>query len=1319
MQNNYYSLCDIKVIVDYPQERQNRLGPYTFATDGTQLDAGSAVNCMIDPVTLSVFGTPLPMTEEWNDKTTPATGHYYRFQKSDFTFTGTGGSTPWLVNNYRKAGDTYIVCGSGTTAVQQAPVQLTNGVSRNEPLFFSYSKLQKKESYDGVLAKLFWANSTNPDKDTQLHFKTDGSCDVYRGYKTLTGNIFVEVGTSLVTTVYEPISSVYPGKFLTEVSAGDKIILPNGMILGTVASVASDAQFSLTANVTETYEGAASCTKTANKVQSYSRTESNYNQSRPISTTANPNDQYNDVYIIPCRGKELLILTSYGLNFSHSFDDLNVPDPPANMSIYNLQIAPVDPPNFTSQNIILPSGDFSIVIPAGKVQFQLAKLYFLDNWSIVSQKIQTSSAPPQLPSFLNGTLSCAFGSTEITGTGTSFSTQLSAGNEVYFYSGLTDTYLGTIQSVTNNTSAYLTQPTEYKLTDSNYNVQGNLTGTISVNKNSSVVTGTGTSFIPQLSVGDWIFTSDGRQIGQIAQEVNNTTVNIFDNANFTYSGTYRKNINQYSDNFTNAQAEFFSSVIPTSADNLSLNYYITNGTNSYENSQLEAGLKLFNNVNDSFKIKIIQKNEDDASSTASSDKGFMFYSVDDIFVLKNEKTSDSSVDITSAIEQMSIDRSETGQYTLNFSARKQLLDDLGMSKPLQTANRSVKVMLSPRQILITGTISKTGNTINGVDTLFTQELSVGNYLYLEDGTFLGIIENIASDIQLTIWSYTANTYIAENASIYPKYSDFLLYEGYLSSPEITYLNAALSSDNGYVPNYEKYALLSYSAIDKLQYLNKIYYSEAPNFDSVALPDIIETNIIFGGQGNNDINNNDLIISDTISTYQVPLNRNNSNGQYNFIANLGDNVGGYIEKLRSDYAQNFVFFSRPDWYPKDVSQNGWTNYSAFKFMDQDYTVDYSPTYSLFLNEFLATDLFGVDTWDAWKPSIRSLKRTYEAPEANRIYIVGLDKTNGSRLQYLLNDHDSQNPYTLPADRPTNWLGAISPFVMINDKLNTTTDVVQAANQFYAKLSSGRNIIEFEADLITAIDPFQFYLPNNRVSLSGSIIVDQGSTSVLGTSTYFTTELQVGDYLYLENGAKIGYVKSIESDSGLTLVNGSLADSNGEEKFFNDYTQYLEQYRYYDIGDIVGLYDEFGIVVYYKILSWSCQFIKETTTADYINARRAIYRAKQINYDPLIVTSNAPIFAFNYNQIPAANQWIVTQGNELNFTVLAIEPSTTDTITYTLNNEPTGMTIGSSTGTISWTPTSLQQNQIFEDIEVVAFDGVNSTSYFFSVRVYDTI
>ena len=370
---------DVKVYIDYPQERLGQKGPFIFCTDGTHIDPASKTNAFIDPVTLSTFGMPLPMTAEWSDKTTPTTGHYSRYQIYDFDFTGTGGAVWWNFNQYRKPGNSYIFSISDDAAIQSAPIELSNEVVRNEPLFFSYSKLDKKGSDNQISFKLNWKNATNSDKDIQLHFRADGSCDVYRGYSPLSGDISTFSSSAVV--------SGHNTKFLTELTVGTYLYDFYGRIVGQVAVIHSDVNLDLYANSNYVVTNLSYNKKVPRKIQNYSRTESNYNTAKPVSTSLSPNDQFNDIYIIPCRGRDLLVLTSFGLNFCHTFDDLNVPNPPNDISGLTGSQTP----------IITPSGTFSIEILNGKIAFQLAKLYFLSKWSAFSQTITTPNPPPVLP----------------------------------------------------------------------------------------------------------------------------------------------------------------------------------------------------------------------------------------------------------------------------------------------------------------------------------------------------------------------------------------------------------------------------------------------------------------------------------------------------------------------------------------------------------------------------------------------------------------------------------------------------------------------------------------------------------------------------------------------------------------------------------------------------------------------------------------------------------------------------------------------------------------------------------------------------------
>jgi hypothetical protein len=1278
---------DLKVYIDYPQQRQNRRGPFVFATDGTQVDAGTKVNCIIDPVTLSVFGTPLPMTNEWKSN---FSNNYSRYAKTDFTFVN---AIKWRQYTYYGNGDYYIISNSELTADQQSTVELTGGVSRNEPLFFSFSKLQKKNSDTKALLTLSWDNDDNKDKNTKLVFNADGSCDVYRGFVPLSGTIIAQTTGTAITGINS--------KFLTQFLPGNKVYDSYGRELGTVATVTNDLLMSLSANSAFDFVGSYSKGNSL-KVQSYSRTESNYSQGRPISTIANPNDQYNDVYIIPMRGRDLLVLTSFGLNFCHTFTDLNVPDPPANVNVYNDDAPSVNSTNGTSAPIILPSGKFTITINQGKIGFQLAKLFFRANWSIESQKIVTPQAPPPTATALTGGITAIQDDITVVGTGTLFTSELSVGDRLsYVIDQIGGVVLGTVANIISDTTLELASVSQYKIANNLYYKNRSLTGTLTFTQGNASITGTATLFSTELAKDDYLYDNNNNLIGIVDNISSNTALTLVSGSNLTgvNQTPIWKNLNIWFTYFENSQSELFGQVFPTSTETLFLKWEIID---------IAGNTFPFNNKQTQFKIKISQTCSD-TSSVASTDYCNALYSIDQVYYLKNETTSNSSVDIKSALESFSLSRNETGELTLNISARKQLLEDLGVVKPEIISNRPIKVDLLPRYpALLTGLISFYGTEIiYGQGTLFTIELNPGDTLYLNDGTPIGIVDYIIDDTELGLLSnFIGGTSEYNEYTATPLYEAITLFEGYLDSPEIDYI---------FGENYDKYSLLRFSAIDKKQHLNTAFLSVAPNFDSVSLGVTMTQSILLAGLGNNNYNVPTLFVDPTINTYQVPINRNNSNGQYNFVINLGDSSGGFIEKLRSDYAQNFTFFAKGQWNPLLLTQDGWLNSTIFELKDLDFIIAKAPNVSLYLNETSAQNDGGIPVYESYKRTIRSMSKTYETPEANRIIIVGLDKSDGSRIEYLKDDEASQNPETYPINRPDNWLGDIYPFVMINDKLNSYTDVQQAGNQFFAKLSPGRELLEFECDLLTYFDSTSKFTSSIRTPLTGTITTSSSSISVAGFSTLFTTELTVGETLYDNLGNKLGIIAIINSDTSLDFI------SNAEIGYpvdvaYNNFTYFLNQYNYIDIGDVIYVNDLENNAETYEIIDWSFDAVRE-----YINpgvtdiaVRSAKYRAKKVT----IPNNNPPIFGYSFNNIPAANEWIITSGFDLVFNVKA-SIGQYETGIFSISNEPTGMNIDSATGLITWTPGIADDNEIYRDIVVSISDGIDTAQYKFTIRVYPTL
>ena len=77
--------------------------------------------------------------------------------------------------------------------------------------------------------------------------------------------------------------------------------------------------------------------------------------------------------------------------------------------------------------------------------------------------------------------------------------------------------------------------------------------------------------------------------------------------------------------------------------------------------------------------------------------------------------------------------------------------------------------------------------------------------------------------------------------------------------------------------------------------------------------------------------------------------------------------------------------------------------------------------------------------------------------------------------------------------------------------------------------------------------------------------------------------------------------------------------------------------------------------------------------------------------------------------------------MSFFVVAVSNNAYKTITYSLTNAPAGMTITSAgaIAQIEWTPGSPNVNKVYDNIQINAFDGTDTTTRTFNVRVYPTL
>jgi len=94
-------------------------------------------------------------------------------------------------------------------------------------------------------------------------------------------------------------------------------------------------------------------------------------------------------------------------------------------------------------------------------------------------------------------------------------------------------------------------------------------------------------------------------------------------------------------------------------------------------------------------------------------------------------------------------------------------------------------------------------------------------------------------------------------------------------------------------------------------------------------------------------------------------------------------------------------------------------------------------------------------------------------------------------------------------------------------------------------------------------------------------------------------------------------------------------------------------------------------------------------------------------------------FLFNSAPVIESTPITNAKEgaaYTYDVEATDPNE-DTLTYSLTAGPTGMTINSTTGVISWTPTESQIGE--NEVEIEVSDQYRSTTQSFTITVSETL
>lgn len=124
--------------------------------------------------------------------------------------------------------------------------------------------------------------------------------------------------------------------------------------------------------------GTAQVYKSGVLVGQYDRNDTNQAPGVGAPATVSNNGQFITMMMIPFRRRELLVVTDFGLSFSHVFADL-------------------DP--LVATHTIVPAGKFSWLVPSGQATVQLAKVFFASSGYALSPVKKLRYAPPSGATF--------------------------------------------------------------------------------------------------------------------------------------------------------------------------------------------------------------------------------------------------------------------------------------------------------------------------------------------------------------------------------------------------------------------------------------------------------------------------------------------------------------------------------------------------------------------------------------------------------------------------------------------------------------------------------------------------------------------------------------------------------------------------------------------------------------------------------------------------------------------------------------------------------------------------------------------------------
>ena len=277
--------------------------------------------------------------------------------------------------------------------------------------------------------------------------------------------------------------------------------------------------------------------------------------------------------------------------------------------------------------------------------------------------------------------------------------------------------------------------------------------------------------------------------------------------------------------------------------------------------------------------------------------------------------------------------------------------------------------------------------------------------------------------------------ISNSATPTPAYID--IFRGTLAPPQIQYEQADLSQ------NFSK---LQFEGQDRSRDFELYYFQDGLLYDGYTAENAIGDMMTLAGYPPATY----LLYTD-VTGINISRSPDIARGYSSFVPQRGDTIASMLNKLKTDYAANFI----TGWAPTTTGYKyQWSN---------PYDLSFDSVMTLY-QSVPAAAAAGVTAALQQKRVVRRMSAHYESPECNQITVIGQDPRNGDLLYSYNVDSASQTASTLPADRPPNWRGRPVPYILADPSITSASVAYQARLALQERLMAGRILIEWESDFL---------------------------------------------------------------------------------------------------------------------------------------------------------------------------------------------------------------------------------------------------------------